>query len=807
MLKYLKWWIMILLAAVTIVYLVPNDISVAVNERLDRKQVEKIADSFLEGLGYKTKDYFTTITRDPGSFVLAYLNSEMEKARFIRIVNSDSIPNIHWQVRYVQNIPRDQPQTSYYVWITPRGKIVGFERNLPDTLTIASLSEEEAAKKAQLFLTDQVDISLNNFILRKSQQFRQTSRTDYTFTWEKQTRFAAGKIVLRVFIQGDEIGGYDYNFHFPESITQEISEQTTRGTLIYLIQLILLAILFIFTLVLFLKKYHEGEVSTQLGITLFLIVFVLGLLRSINEFPVAGITVSIGNMSASNIQLIVFVYEVLLKNVFLGILLLTSWAVGEAYARSYWPEKLNAIDSLLNKKFFTESTGIALLRGGAIGFITAMIYLAVISIFTGRGKDIIQVILPFGNTFQYYIPAVSVVIIAVMMALIAEVFFRFFIINVIYHRWRNKWLAVVSAALLWPIGYTILMDYPVFSSMSLNIGLSILMGLVFGWLYFKYDLLTLIAGTASTTLILGSLPLFASKADWHQISLYGLFVIFLVPAAQIIISAVKKETFQYSYKGLPKHILRITERERMQKELEIARNVQMGLLPKQNPTIRGFDISGTCLPAKEVGGDYFDFVTLGPNKLGIAIGDVSGKGVPAAIYMTLTKGILQSHADETISPRLVLNKVNKLLYRNIEKNSFVSMFYAVLDSEAKELTFARAGHNPGIIINQNDGSNQELRTDGIALGLEEGSVFNRTLKEQSIRLIPGDTLVFYTDGFTEAMNRFKEEFGEERFIQLISENRHLHAQELIDTIVSQIRSFSRNVAQHDDMTMVVVKIL
>jgi sigma-B regulation protein RsbU (phosphoserine phosphatase) len=208
-----------------------------------------------------------------------------------------------------------------------------------------------------------------------------------------------------------------------------------------------------------------------------------------------------------------------------------------------------------------------------------------------------------------------------------------------------------------------------------------------------------------------------------------------------------------------------------------------------------------------VGGDYFDFVTLGQNKLGIAIGDVSGKGVPAAIYMTLTKGILQSHADETISPRLVLNKVNKLLYRNIEKNSFVSMFYAVLDSKAKELTFARAGHNPGIIINQNDGSNQELKTDGIALGLEEGSVFNRTLKEHSIHLKPGDTLVFYTDGFTEAMNQFKEEFGEERFIKLISENRHLHAQDLINTIVSQIRTFSRDVAQHDDMTMIVVKIL
>ena len=285
-----------------------------------------------------------------------------------------------------------------------------------------------------------------------------------------------------------------------------------------------------------------------------------------------------------------------------------------------------------------------------------------------------------------------------------------------------------------------------------------------------------------------------------------LLFLMIVPVLQIIISSIKREEFQYSYEGLPNHIRRISERERMQKELEIARNVQMGLLPKSKPVIDGFDISGKCLPAKEVGGDYYDFVTLSPTKLGIAIGDVSGKGVPAAIYMTLTKGILQSHADETISPRLVLNKVNKLLYRNIEKNSFVSMFYAVLDTQKKDITFARAGHNPGIMINQKDGSNQELNTDGIALGLEEGAVFNRTLKEHTITLAVGDTLVFYTDGFTEAMNRHKEEFGEERLIRLISEHRHLCSQDLIEVLVKNIKGFTKEMPQHDDMTIVVIKL-
>jgi len=790
-----------------IAYLMPNSLSMSIEEHRDRSEIETIATNFLRSSQYSLHDYHPIITRNSANFVLVYLKSCLDQERFKTLVNSDSIPNVRWQVQYAKDIPRDQSQSRYTVWISPRGKVVGFQRDLPDTLTIESLSEEQASLKAQLFLTNHTEVLIDNYILRRSQQFKETNRTDYTFTWEKKADFADGEFLVRVFIQGNEVGGYEYLFHLPETLQQTISEEWTRGTFIYLLQFIGLVMIFIFALGLFLKKYHEGEVSTSLGITLFLIVFILGLIRSINEFPVAGVTVSIGDMSISNVQLIMFVYEILLKNVFLGVLLLTSWAVGEAYARSYWPEKMNSIDSLLNSKFFTTTTGTSLLRGGAIGFTTALILMLLTTLITGEGKDIVQIALPFGDTFQHIVPVVSVVIVSVMMALVCEVVFRFFIINIVYHRWKNKWLAIGIAALLWPIGYTLFVDYPVFSSIPLNLALALAMGVIFAWLYFRYDLLTLIAATASANLVFYALPLFASTASWHKISLYILMLLVLIPAVQIVLSFIKRDEFKYTYEGLPRHIRRISERERMQKELEIARNVQMGLLPKTQPSLKGFDISGACLPAKEVGGDYFDFVTLSPQKLGVAIGDVSGKGVPAAIYMTLTKGILQSHADDTVSPRQVLNKVNKLLYRNIEKNSFVSMFYAVLDIEQNTLTFARAGHNPGIMINQQDGSNKALSTDGIALGLEEGTVFNKMLKEQTIILSKGDTLVFYTDGFTEAMNRAQEEFGEEKFIHIISQNRDKPAKILIELVVAAIGKYSEDTSQHDDMTIVVIKLL
>lgn len=803
----LKWWILIIVSSIVIIYLMPNNLSVSVDEQLDRSEVEYIAEEFMQKSEYLLDDHHITLIRQPAKYLLAYLKSSLDPEHFRRLVNSDSIPNMRWEIGYQKNIPQNQPQKRYFIWISSKGQIVGFQRHLPDTLTIEYLSEDQAERLSQIFLTDQINISMNNFILRKSQQFNQVNRTDYTFTWEKSAGFAEGKYVIRVFVQGNQIGGYDYLFHFPEVIQQKLSEEATAGTFLSLLQFIGLIAIFLFVLILFLKKYHEGEISTSLGLTLFLVVFVLGLIRSVNEFPVTGFGVTIGIMSAFNVKLIAFMYEILLKNVFLGILLLTSWAVGEAYARSQWQEKLNSIDSLFNNKFFTQNTGISLLRGGAIGFSTTMIYFIITTLVTGKDREIIQISQPFGETFQYYVPVISMVIVSLLIALVCEVIFRFFIINVVYYHWKRKWLAIVIAAVLWPIGYTIFADYPIYSSIPLNLGLTLVMGIIFGWLYFKYDLLTLIAATASANLIFHALPLFASSADWHRVSLYTLIILIFIPVIQIVVSFIRKDEFKYTYEGLPKHIRRISERERMQKELEIARNVQMGLLPKNNPNIKGFDISGTCLPAKEVGGDYFDFVTLSPQKLGIAVGDVSGKGVPAAIYMTLTKGILQSHADDTVSPRLVLNKVNKLLYRNIEKNSFVSMFYAVLDIENNSLTFARAGHNPGIMINQQDGSNQELNTDGIALGLEEGTVFNEKLKEQTITLSSGDTLVFYTDGFTEAMDPMKNEFGEEKFVQLISQNREKSAQQLIDILVNSVNAFSKDTLQHDDMTVVVIKIL
>jgi len=248
------------------------------------------------------------------------------------------------------------------------------------------------------------------------------------------------------------------------------------------------------------------------------------------------------------------------------------------------------------------------------------------------------------------------------------------------------------------------------------------------------------------------------------------------------------------------------ERERMSRELEIARQVQMSLLPKDSPKISGFDIAGICIPAKEVGGDYYDFINLGNKKIGIAVGDVSGKGVPAAIYMTLTKGVIQSQAEERMSPKEVLTKINAFIYQSVDRKTFVSMFYTILDTDERKLICSRAGHNPAIFFRNGDNGHSLIQPSGIALGLDKGDIFSDVIREQEIKLQKGDLLIFHTDGFTEAMNENHDEYGEERLLNVIRKNKDKSSTALIDAVSREVHKFTQAHPQHDDMTMVSVKV-
>ena len=253
------------------------------------------------------------------------------------------------------------------------------------------------------------------------------------------------------------------------------------------------------------------------------------------------------------------------------------------------------------------------------------------------------------------------------------------------------------------------------------------------------------------------------------------------------------------------------EKERLEQELRIARSIQMSLLPQGSLVFPGVSLSGHCEPAREVGGDYYDFLPLDEARIGILIADVAGKGTSAALYMAELKGLMLSLSELHASPRQLLIAANRIISKHLDARSFITMMYAVVDLRARTLTLARAGHCPLVYVPGPyalSRASQTLQPDGMVLGLQfdTGDLFSRTLEEVTLPLGLGDLFLLYTDGISEAMNVAGDCFGDARLADLACLHADLASDDLRDCILGEVQAFAGSAAQHDDMTMVLLKI-
>jgi serine phosphatase RsbU (regulator of sigma subunit) len=245
------------------------------------------------------------------------------------------------------------------------------------------------------------------------------------------------------------------------------------------------------------------------------------------------------------------------------------------------------------------------------------------------------------------------------------------------------------------------------------------------------------------------------------------------------------------------------EQQRMTKELDLARKIQQGLFPRGNPELSGLDVSGISIPASSVGGDYYDFIQLTPNKLLVVVADVSGKGMSAALYMSKIQGMVQLAAHMYPTPKDMLVHINRRIFEGIDRRSFITMILALFDSKKKEVRICRAGHNKALI--RVDRKIQFLEGEGIGLGLERGPLFEDTLEEVRIPMKPKSSFLFYTDGVTEAMNAHHQTMGERAVQEIFEAKQSLPAKRIQQAVISAVEKFRGASEQHDDITMVVVK--
>src|SRR5436189_1089200 len=247
------------------------------------------------------------------------------------------------------------------------------------------------------------------------------------------------------------------------------------------------------------------------------------------------------------------------------------------------------------------------------------------------------------------------------------------------------------------------------------------------------------------------------------------------------------------------------EKKRLDHDLEIARDIQRILLPSEAPAIDGFQISGINVPARQVSGDYFDYIQVDQDRLGVAIADVSGKGVPASLIMAICCSVLRSEAAGNPFPADVLRKVNRQLYPDIKEDMFISMAYLVLDHQHDGVTLARAGHDAPLLYQQESQTITPIKSPGMVVGIDSGSVFDRLTVDFAIPLERDDCLVLYTDGVTETLNTEGDEFGLDRMMESVRASVNDGAQAVVKKIIQDVRDFTGSAPQNDDITLIAIR--
>jgi len=309
-----------------------------------------------------------------------------------------------------------------------------------------------------------------------------------------------------------------------------------------------------------------------------------------------------------------------------------------------------------------------------------------------------------------------------------------------------------------------------------------------------FEVLTLGSGTVFGSIFVLALQPFFSVAQFRNVAL-----IVLVNAVIAVVVGIALDTYDTMKRQLEAQYRSLQEKEALEREMRIAREVQQRLLPSEVPIVAGLQLAGVCMPAIGVGGDYFDFVPLPGERVGLVIADVYGKGVPAALLMAGIQAAVRSLSPLVSDPGGLNAQLNDNLYRASDAARYATMFFGFYDTRERTLRYANAGHHPPVLVREHEVG--RLTERGLPIGLFPGATYT----EGVAKLLPGDLLALFTDGVSEAPDPSGEEFGEERLIRLLRRHRKLDLDEIVGNVVGELREWSGGTPAHDDVTIVLAR--
>jgi hypothetical protein len=771
---------------------------------LQKDEIGNIAEKLVTDQGFALGGYrkSTELRRDGQQ--IKYLYHEFGPSSTVAYVN-DKIPAYYWRVEWrgdealrdkiVTSNEEEAPPDSEEEWedllseirvdLTTSGEIIAFQSGFRVGDSTEITSADDALMVAQDLFQELLgdSVSLYEYSGVKSD-------STHLYTWKRTADLLGETETISIEVAGQRVVSFERDLR-PPAKTEAMKENENY---LEIPSLFLFIIFFLAIIAIVVIKLRRDEIGVKNAIGISIIASILFIVIIL--------------FSASQESYWELLIPLILVPVFLILAYFAVIGAGESLCRDTYPGKLITFDSLQRFKIMYPEFGRSILSGVSLAFIASGLTISLLYLFSRIDGFYLWKSSSNLTEYSVFIPLVYVFASTFISASFGELIFRLFSISFLRRYLNSVILIVCIAATLWVFNFIGHEKYD-FAPVHFEMLRRFAIGVLFALFFLRYDLVTVLIGSILYRMIGSIQPMIYwgdTSFDWNFFAFWALLLLLIVVGLLALRRRLREgELLRFE----PPYVKRMQERERVRRELEIARRVQLSFLPKDVPHIAGIDVATLCVPALEVGGDYYDFIDIGAGgkKLGVVIGDVSGKGIPAAFHMTLTKGFLKSQAKEDLSPKDILIRINELFYENVERNIFISMILGVFDVSESSFSFARAGHNPIIIRSTKSNSVENLCPKGIALGLEKGEIFNRHIEERKIAIRRGDVFVLYTDGISEAMNERKEEFGPERLEAIVAQQSHLSASEIMSQIQHEVREFTGATEQHDDMTMIIIKIL
>ncbi|HAY37320.1 MAG TPA: hypothetical protein DCY57_10190, partial [Bacteroidetes bacterium] len=472
--------------------------------------------------------------------------------------------------------------------------------------------------------------------------------------------------------------------------------------------------------------------------------------------------------------------------------------VSDSIVRETYSGKMNTLLLLRQGNIRSQAVGASLVRGVAVSGILIGISVLALQLF----PDLHLTLEENQATDLTFRPVVGFV-----MSGFSFSYFQTFLwivgIGTTMYRWFSG--PVLMVAVLTITGAFIQVGPFPFEVSYLSLVVAGVVSFVLALVYVRYDIITILTAVFVSGLFwkMSEGFLISGSNAWIDTLLAAIFVLSLLVLG--IVGLMSDQTGNEVEEYVPEYVIQMAGQERVKRELEIAQEVQSFFLPQKMPVIPGLELSGMCLSATEVGGDYYDFIELDDGRMALILGDVSGKGIQAAFFMTLVKGITQTLSRLYTSPAEVMRKLNHLFYQNAPNGTFISAIYGVYDPSNRSFVFSRAGHNPAIFYQAKKATASALIPEGMAIGFTDSSMFDSRIAETTVYLSEGDVMVFYTDGFSEAMNRARELYGDERLQEKVAAIGTRSASAILRLVTEDVHHFIEGMGRTDDMTMVVLK--